>query len=99
MSFLARVNQDHTARMKGDVVVIGGGNVAVDVARSAVRTTDGKVTMLCLESEKEMPAAADEIAEAREEGIEVMNGWGPKEILTRDGPCHRRHLQKMCIGL
>ena len=85
VSFLARVNQDHTARMKGDVVVIGGGNVAVDVARSAVRTTDGKVTMLCLESEKEMPAAADEIAEAREEGIEVMNGWGPKEILTRDG--------------
>ena len=64
---------------------IGGGNVAVDVARTAVRLTEGKVTMLCLESEKEMPAAADEVLEAKEEDISVMNGWGPKEILTENG--------------
>jgi len=43
------------------------------------------VTMLCLESPEEMPAAKDEVEEAREEGIEVMNGWGPKEILTENG--------------
>ena len=85
VSFLARVNQDCRIRLNGDVVVVGGGNVAVDVARSAVRVTDGKVTMLCLESEKEMPAAPDEVAEAKEEGIEVMCGWGPKEILTKNG--------------
>ncbi len=59
--------------------------MAVDVARTAYRLTDGKVTMLCLESEKEMPAAADEIHEAKEEGIIVNNGWGPKEIIVEDG--------------
>ena len=85
VAFLKRVNQDNSVRLTGDVVVVGGGNVAVDVARTAVRTTDGKVTMLCLEGADEMPAAADEVAEAKEEGIEVKNGWGPKEILTEDG--------------
>ena len=59
--------------------------MAVDVARSALRATDGTVTMLCLESEEEMPAARDEVEEAREEGIRVLNGWGPKEILTENG--------------
>ena len=85
ISFLAAINQDHTTRLQGDVVVVGGGNVAVDVARSALRATDGTVTMLCLESEEEMPAARDEVEEAREEGIRVLNGWGPKEILTENG--------------
>ena len=57
----------------------------MDVARTAARTTGGKITMLCLESEKEMPAAKDEVDEALEEGIAVKNGWGPKEILTENG--------------
>ena len=85
VSFLRRLADDGTVRLNGDVVVVGGGNVAVDVARSAVRATNGKVTMLCLESEKEMPAAADEVAEAKAEGIEVLNGWGPKEIFSENG--------------
>ena len=85
ISFLTRINQDHSIRLEGDVVVIGGGNVAVDVARSAARASGGKVTMLCLESRKEMPAAAEEVTEAEEEGIEVLNGWGPKEILSENG--------------
>ena len=85
IAFLNRVNKDHSIRLPGDVVVVGGGNVAVDVARTAARTTGGKITMLCLESEAEMPAARDEVDEAREEGIEVLNGWGPKEILTEGG--------------
>ena len=85
IAFLNRVNKDHSIRLPGDVVVVGGGNVAVDVARTAARTTSGKVTMLCLESETEMPAARDEVEEAKEEGIEVLNGWGPKEVLVEDG--------------
>ena len=85
IAFLNRVNKDHSVRLPGDVVVVGGGNVAVDVARTALRTTGGKVTMLCLESEAEMPAARDEVDEAKEEGIEVLNGWGPKEVLAEDG--------------
>jgi NADPH-dependent glutamate synthase beta chain and related oxidoreductases len=85
IAFLNRVNRDHSIRLSGDVVVVGGGNVAVDVARTAARTTGGQVTMLCLESEAEMPAAKDEVEEAKEEGIAVMNGWGPKEVLTSGG--------------
>ena len=85
IDFLRNVNQDSSARFDGDVVVVGGGNVAADVARTAVRAFDGKVTMLCLESREEMPAAKDEIAEVEEEGIEIRNGWGPKEILTENG--------------
>ena len=85
ISFLRRINQDSSVRLEGDVVVVGGGNVAADVARAAVRASDGHVTMLCLESEQEMPAAKDEIAEVKHEGIEVRNGWGPKEILTENG--------------
>ena len=85
IAFLNRVNKDHSIRLPGDVVVVGGGNVAVDVARTAARTTGGRITMLCLESETEMPAARDEVDEAREEGIEVLNGWGPKEVLTENG--------------
>ncbi|MBQ6441131.1 MAG: FAD-dependent oxidoreductase [Lachnospiraceae bacterium] len=85
VDFLRNVNLDHSIKLKGDTVVIGGGNVAIDVARTAVRAGASKVTMLCLESPEEMPAAKDEVEEAKEEGIEVMNGWGPKEILTENG--------------
>ena len=85
VDFLRNINQDHSIKLNGETVVIGGGNVAIDVARTAVRAGASKVTMLCLESEKEMPAAKDEVAEAREEGIEVKNGWGPKEVLSENG--------------
>ena len=85
VDFLRNINIDHSIKLKGDTVVIGGGNVAIDVARTAVRAGASKVTMLCLESEAEMPAAKDEVAEAKEEGIEVRNGWGPKEIKVKDG--------------
>ena len=85
VSFLRRVNQDDSVRLNGDVVVVGGGNVAADVARTALRAASGKVTMLCLEQREEMPAARDEVAECEAEGIEIKNGWGPKEILTENG--------------
>ncbi len=85
VSFLRRINQDESIRLNGDVVVVGGGNVAADVARTALRATTGKVTMLCLESREEMPAAKDEVEECIAEGIEVLNGWGPKEVLSENG--------------
>ena len=85
VDFLRRINQDHSVKLKGQTVVVGGGNVAIDVAGSALRAGSDKVTMLCLEQRDEMPAAKDEVAEALEDGIELMNGWGPKEVLTKDG--------------
>ncbi len=85
VAFLKDVNLKGNVQLDGDVVVVGGGNVAADVARTALRCTKGSVTMLCLEQRDEMPAAKDEVAEILHEGIAVENGWGPKEILTENG--------------
>ena len=86
VEFLYRINlAESRAELSGRTVVIGGGNVAIDVARTALRSGSESVSMYCLESPEEMPAAADEVAEAREEGVIVWNGWGPKEILTEGG--------------
>lgn len=71
-------HQDKT--FEGDVVVVGGGNVAIDCARSAKRLGAASVTMVCLEGEGEMPASKEEIDEALDEGIVIKNGWGPKEV-------------------
>lgn len=85
-------------RLSGRTVVIGGGNVAIDVARTALRAGPVSVGMYCLESLAEMPAAADEVAEAREEGIVVWNGWGPKEILADNGKVKGIVLKK-CVSV
>ena len=85
VDFLRMINADNSKKISKETVVVGGGNVAIDVARTAVRAGAAKVKMLCLESLEEMPAAKDEIAEAREEGIEIINSYGPKEILTENG--------------
>ena len=86
VEFLYRINlAERRAELSGRTVVIGGGNVAIDVAKTALRSGSESVSMYCLESPEEMPAAADEVAEAREEGVTVWNGWGPKEILTEGG--------------
>ena len=85
VDFLRRANAGTEKLLSGKTVVIGGGNVAMDVARTALRAGSSAVEMYCLESPEEMPAAKDEIAEAKEEGIVIGNGWGPKEILIRRG--------------
>ncbi len=67
------------------VIVIGGGNVAMDVARSALRAGAGKVKLACLECDEEMPAFSWEIEEAQEEGVEMNPSWGPDEIVRENG--------------
>jgi heterodisulfide reductase subunit A-like polyferredoxin len=67
------------------VVVVGGGNVAVDAARSALRQGAQQVTMVMLESEEECPASPWEIEEAAEEGVTFLHRWGVKEITTQGG--------------
>ncbi len=66
------------------VIVIGGGNVATDAARTAIRLKAETVTIVCLEQKNEMPAYEVEIKEAEEEGIEIINGWGIAEIKKTD---------------
>ena len=85
VQFLHKVNNDENTKLSGRTVVVGGGNVAIDVARSAVRAGSSSVSMYCLEDRETMPAAEDEVAEAMEERITINNSWGPKEILTENG--------------
>jgi len=85
IDFVRRVNLGEPVKLPGKVIVIGGGNVAVDVARTAARVDAAKVSMYCLESAAEMPASPDEVEEAEQEGIHVHNSWGPANIIVEDG--------------
>ena len=85
VDFLKAVNLGEPLEVKGKTVVIGGGNVAIDVARTAVRVGASEVSMYCLESREEMPALEEEIEEALEEKIKINNSWGPHRIITQDG--------------
>ena len=71
-------------KVEGNVVVVGGGNVAIDAARVAKRSGAASVTMLSLETEDIMPASLEERREAREDGVVINPGWGPKEVLGTD---------------
>ncbi|MEA4812323.1 MAG: FAD-dependent oxidoreductase [Anaerolineaceae bacterium] len=84
VDFLRRVNQNEEKMLHGKTIVIGGGNVAIDVARTAVRAGGKDVTMFCLEQRAEMPALPEEIHEAISEGIGIENGWGPKRIVVEN---------------
>lgn len=99
VEFLHEINLGESSTgLSGKTVVVGGGNVAVDVARTALRAGASEVSMFCLESRDTMPAAKDEIQEAEEEGIAIHNSWGPKEILTENGQV-TGVLFKKCISV
>ncbi len=85
VDFLRKAGAKESFALEGDVVVVGGGNVAIDAARISSRCTDAKVSMFCLEAREKMPASNEEIEEALEEGIELNCGWGPKEVLEENG--------------
>ena len=85
VDFLRKAGGSESFPLEGNVVVVGGGNVAIDAARVSSRCTDAKISMFCLETREKMPASNEEIEEALEEGIELNCGWGPKEILEEDG--------------
>lgn len=85
VDFLRELAMDETRKPSGRTVVIGGGNVAIDVSRSAVRAGAAEVSMYCLESRDEMPATPEEREEAEAEGVAINCGWGPQEIVTEHG--------------
>lgn len=87
IDFLREANTGKT-KVSGNVVVVGGGNVAIDAARVAKRSGAASVTMVSLETEDIMPASPEERREAAEDGIEFKCGWGPKEVLG-DGKASR----------
>lgn len=98
VEFLRNVALGKATSTEGKVVVIGGGNVAIDVARTATRKGATSVEMFCLESENEMPALSEEIEEANAEDIKINNSWGPKRIITKDGKVTGIEFKK-CISV
>ena len=85
VDFLRDISLKGDSHVAGKVLVIGGGNVAIDVARSAVRLESVQESHIyCLESREEMPAHHEEVSEALEEEVGIHNGYGPKRILLED---------------
>ena len=86
IDFLRKVNKVEDPNLiSGDVVVVGGGNVAIDASRVSSRNKASQVQQFCLEQEVDMPASNEEIAEAREDGVTIHCGWGPQEIIETNG--------------
>jgi NADPH-dependent glutamate synthase beta subunit-like oxidoreductase len=85
VEFLTQVAEGRRIPMGEKVVVIGGGNVAVDVALTALRLGARQVSLACLETPAEMPANPWEIEQARQEGVELLYSWGPGRIIGSDG--------------
>ena len=98
VNFLHHAAEDQEQKMKGRVIVIGGGNVAVDCARTAYRFGGKEVEMFCLESRETMPASEEEIQETLEEEIKINNGWGPKEIIKDSSGKVQSVVFKKCIS-
>jgi len=94
LDFLRDVNLGKEVKLGDRVIVVGGGNVAMDVARTARRLGAKEVHAVCLESSKEMPAHPWEIEEAREEGVQIENCWGPRQITTSDGKVTTAEFEK-----
>ena len=85
IDFIRDVNLSGEGKLSGKVVVIGGGNVACDVARTAVRCNAESVTMYCLEGYDEMPCGEEDRSECEHEGIIIKAGWGPVKVLSENG--------------
>ena len=96
VDFLHEVSENEAYDIKGDLVVIGGGNVAIDVARSARRVGNEKVSMFCLETRDIMPASPEEIEIVEAEGVELNCGWGPKEVLVDEVGAVKGIVLKKC---
>lgn len=85
LDFLKDVRMGKNVKLEGRAVVIGGGNVAMDVALTALRLGATEIQLACLESREEMPAFGHEIEQAIEEGVKINVSWGPKRIIETDG--------------
>ncbi|MCG2776565.1 MAG: FAD-dependent oxidoreductase, partial [Desulfobacterales bacterium] len=85
VDFLRQVAEGEDIHLKNRVIVVGGGNVAVDVALSAMRCWANDVTMVCLEGREEMSAHEWEIQGVLDEGVRLLTSWGPHKILCENG--------------
>lgn len=98
IDFMKKVNGGESVKLNGDVVVIGGGNIGADVARTAVRCGASSVRLYCLESYDGMPMGEVDRTECEEDGIEIHAGFGQTEIVAEDGKCRGIKFRK-CLSV
>ena len=87
IDYMRRHHLENDTTLSGRVVVIGGGNIGADVARTVVRCGAESVSLYCLESYDDMPMGVEDRGECEREGISIHAGWGQTEITERDGKC------------
>ena len=96
--YLAKANSGEELPSAQEVVVIGGGNVAIDCARTALRRGAKKVSIYYRRSREEMPARDEEIEDAQEEGIEFFYCASPRRFTERDGSLYMEtYVMKLCL--
>jgi len=98
VEYLRDINLGKKALLGDRVAVIGGGNVAMDTVRTALRNGSSKPFIVYRRSEKEMPANEEEIQECREEGIEIMTLTNPKRIIGENGRVKAVECLRMELG-
>ena len=94
IDFMRRVNLGDATELKGRVVVIGGGNIACDVARTAIRLGADTVDMYSLEEYEKMPCGEEDRSECERDGITIHGGWGPISISKNEDNCEAISFRK-----
>ena len=98
IELMREVNLEGKKSLSGRVVVIGGGNIGADVARTALRCGAERVSLYCLEDYDSMPMGVEDRTECEEDGIEIHAGWGQTEILAENGKCSGIRFRK-CLSV
>ena len=98
IDFTRKVNLEGAQKLAGKVVVIGGGNIAADVARTAVRCGAESVTLYALEGYEDLPMGEEDRGACEKDGIIICAGWGQTEIVTEKGKCAGIRFRK-CLGV
>ncbi|MFO8165856.1 MAG: FAD-dependent oxidoreductase [Thermodesulfobacteriota bacterium] len=98
LDFLHNVNAGHAIHLSGTVLVVGGGNAAIDTARTALRMGSKQVIVLYRRSQHEMPANKEEVDTALHEGVEIQYMVAPKRVLSKEGKIEGIELMRMELG-
>ena len=98
VDYIKTVNAGTAKPLSGNVVVIGGGNIGADVARTAIRQGASSVQLYCLESYDEMPMGEEDQELCKADGVVIHDGWGQTEIFTEDSKCKGISFHK-CVSV
>ena len=98
VDFLKSINRGNDVQLSGKVVVIGGGNIGADVARTAIRYGADSVDLYCLEAYEDMPMGDEDKGLCAEDGVTIHAGWGQTSVGTEGGKCRSVSFRK-CVSV